>query len=234
MLHRTKPVQVGVTLAADKRESIHPVMSANISHSNGIFKRANVLLDSGAQGTLLCRDTVEAVGLKGHCVSSMIAKIGGEEETIKPQRYTVAVSPVDGHKYHSIKVTGIQIISDNVKAVNTSRLSELFGLKNQKFRRGKGHVDLLISIDHAHLHLGETKQLGKLMGSTSPLGWIVFGGKPGGTQEVNNVFHVVDLTDFWTMESMGVNAKLCDCKAPQLSQSEREEAEIIEDSCLQV
>ena len=34
MLYKTKPVQVGVTLAVDEREAILPVISANISNSN--------------------------------------------------------------------------------------------------------------------------------------------------------------------------------------------------------
>ena len=67
----------------------------------------------------------------------------------------------------------------------------------------------------------------------------MFGGKPGGAQEANHVFHVkhaavVDLTVFWTTESMGVTAKLCHCKAPKLNQSGREEAKIFEDSGLKI
>ena len=239
MLHKTTAAQVGVAMTVYEREAILPIISANISNSDGYYKRANVLLDSGAQVSLIRQDTAELLGLKGQCVSVTIAKVGGEEETIKTKRYTVAISPVDGHQYQSIKVIGIPVISDDIKAVNTSRLSEIFGLENQKFRRGKGHVDLLIGIDHAHLHSGETKQVGNLMARHSPLGWLVFGGKPGGANEANHIFHVkqtviVDLTDFWTTETMGVTAKPCDCNAPKLSQTEREEAKIIEDSCIKV
>ena len=239
MLHKTTAAQVGVAMTVYEREAILPIISANISNSDGYYKRANVLLDSGAQVSLIRQDTAELLGLKGQCVSVTIAKVGGEEETIKTKRYTVAISPVDGHQYQSIKVIGIPVISDDIKAVNTSRLSEIFGLENQKFRRGKGHVDLLIGIDHAHLHSGETKQVGNLMARHSPIGWLVFGGKPGGANEANHIFHVkqtviVDLTDFWTTETMGVTAKPCDCNAPKLSQTEREEAKIIEDSCIKV
>ena len=59
------------------------------------------MLDSGAQVSLIHQDTAEALGLKGQYVSITIAKVGGEEETIKTKRYTVAVSPFDGNKYQS-------------------------------------------------------------------------------------------------------------------------------------
>ena len=67
----------------------------------------------------------------------------------------------------------------------------------------------------------------------------MFEGKPGGAQEANHIFHVkhaavVDLTDFWTIETMGVAAKPRDCNAAKVSQTEREEARIIEDSCVKV
>ena len=119
MLHKTTAAQVGVAMTVYEREAILPIISANISNSDGYYKRENVLLDSGAQVSLIRQDTAELLGLKGQCVSVTIAKVGGEEETIKTKRYTVAISPVDGHQYQSIKVIGIPVISDDIKAVNT-------------------------------------------------------------------------------------------------------------------
>jgi hypothetical protein len=104
-------------------------------------------------------------------------------------------------------------------------------------RRGKGHVDLLIGIDHAHMHTGhETKQADHLVARRSPLGWIIFGSTTG---ELNNtittVLHVkytapADLSDFWNTETMGVEVKSCTCDADKLSQLEREEKRVIEES----
>ena len=73
----------------------------------------------------------------------------------------------------------------------------------------------------------------------SPLGWVIFGISPGSESQVNKVYHVkflspVDITDFWKTESMGVDVKPCVCEADNLSQIEREEAKIIEDSCEKV
>ena len=46
-----------------------------------------------------------------------------------------------------------------------------------------------------------------------------------------NVPTPIDMTDFWTTETMGVAAKPCECDADKLSAVERKELKIIEDSC---
>ncbi|PFX14529.1 hypothetical protein AWC38_SpisGene21308 [Stylophora pistillata] len=74
----------------------------------------------------------------------------------------------------------------------------------------------------------------------TPLGWVVFGGSPGILQPANRILFVqeaihVDLSDFWKTESMGVEVnKPCVCEADKLSQVEREEAEVISQSCRKI
>ena len=56
---------------------------------------------------------------------------------------------------------------------------------------------------------------------------------------MNRVFSVkvptpIDMTDFWTTETMGVAAKPCECDADKLSDVERKELKIIEDSCQKI
>ena len=77
------------------------------------------------------------------------------------------------------------------------------------------------------------------MARKSPLGWVIFGAKQGNVQEDNRVLHIKytmpeDLSDFWTTEAMGVAITPCLCAADKLSQIEREEAKIIENSCQKV
>ena len=100
-------------------------------------------------------------------------------------------------------------------------------------------VDLLIGIDHVHMHAGETRQVDHLLARKSPLGWVVFGGKPEQICDVTSILHVkyappIDLTDFWTTEAMGVAVKHCVCDADKLTQAEREKAKLIEESCFKV
>ena len=81
---------------------------------------------------------------------------------------------------------------------------------------------MLIGIDYAHMHTGESKQAGQLVAKSTPLGWVVLGGSSGEMLEASRVLHVkfempVDLTDFWKTETMGVAVKPCVCEADKLT-----------------
>ena len=89
------------------------------------------------------------------------------------------------------------------------------------------------------MHVGETRQAGCMIARNSSLGWVVFGSPPGETSGKYKVFNIkfatpVNLTDFWTTESMGVDVKSCSCEPDELSQIERKEKTIIEKSCQKV
>ena len=153
--------------------------------------------------------------------------------------YRVPVESLDNGRRYSTKTIGMPSISEEVTTVRMSEITDLLGLKNEKLRRGKGEVDLLIGIDHAHMHTGESKQVGQLVARHIPLGWVVFGGSRGDVQETSRILLVkfempVDLTDFWKTETMGVAVKPCVCEADTLTQIEREELRVIENPCKKV
>ena len=56
-----------------------PTITADVSGQTGLYKRGNVLFDSGAQITLISMETAESLGLEGRNVSIMIMKVSGEE-----------------------------------------------------------------------------------------------------------------------------------------------------------
>ena len=214
-----------------------PVIAANICGPNGSYKRGNVLPDSGAQISLIRSETADSLGLKGRDISVNIIKVGGEEESIHTKIYKVPVSGIGDPKKNSVRAIGIPCISEEVKSIQTGTIIEKLGLtKDQVVRRGKGHVDLLIGIDHAHMHTGQTKQADHLVARRSPLGWVIFGSTTGElSNTITTVLHVkytapVDLSDFWKTETMGVEVKPCTCDADKLSQLEREEKRVIEES----
>ena len=96
-----------------------------------------------------------------------------------------------------------------------------------------------MGIDHAHFHAGETRQVDHLLARSFPLGWVVLGGKPEETSDVTRILHVkfalpVDLSSFWETEAMRVEVKPCICHADKLTESEQEESELIEKSCMKV
>ena len=143
-------------------------MSASIFSHNEMQKNGNILLDSGAQISLIRSDTAELLGLKGRYTSVTIAKVGGQEETIRTKEYRV--SSVDNHKKYSIKAIGIPNISDDIASVPTSQITELLGLSNEKIRRGKGPIDILMRIYHGHMHSGQTRQAGEVVAKKTQLG----------------------------------------------------------------
>ena len=241
LLHKPKSENIGVAALSDQNDSMLPVIAANICGPNGVHKSGNVLFDSGAQISLIRKETAENLGLIGKDITVNIVKVGGEEEEIRTKIYKVSVTGINDKKKYIIKAIGIPCISEEIKSVRSSPLAELFNLPKRELRRGRGLVDLLIGIDHAHMHTGPMKQVEHLVARKSPLGWVIFGNST--TRELDNVtttvLHVkninpVDLSDFWTTESMGVQVDPCVCDATKLSQRDREEKIMIENSARKV
>ncbi|XP_046863136.1 uncharacterized protein LOC124456869 [Xenia sp. Carnegie-2017] len=229
-----------IALVTGLNDSILPVISANICGSNGLYKRGNVLLDTGSQISLIRSETAESLGLKGKDISVNIVKIGGEEESICTKSYKVQVSRIGESKKYTITAVGIPYISEDVKGINTRNAIEKLGLPKDKVKRGKGQADLLVGIDHSYMHTGQTKQVEHVVARESPLGWVLFGSSTGQSYNATTtVLHVrypeaVDLSEFWATEAMGVTVKPCTCEAEKSSQSEREEKQVIEQSAKKV
>lgn len=64
------------------KEAILPVLFVNIGSANGLFKCGNMLLDSGAQVSLIRQERADTLGLKSKDVSVTVTKVGGDEETM--------------------------------------------------------------------------------------------------------------------------------------------------------
>lgn len=61
-------------------------------------------------------------------------------------------------------------IGDDITAVQTLKLADLLCVSNEKIHRGKVHTDMLIGIDHTHIHMGQTKQVGQVVARKTLLG----------------------------------------------------------------
>ncbi|XP_015751793.1 PREDICTED: uncharacterized protein LOC107331694 [Acropora digitifera] len=151
LLHKSNAIRLGVAAVAAGKEALHPVISAIIHGQNGIQRKGNILLDTGAQVSLIRSDIAELLGLKGRDTSVTISKVGGEEETIRTKDYRVPVSSGDDYKKYSITAIGIPNISDDVAPAPITQITELLGLSSEKIRRGKGAIDILIGNDPAKM-----------------------------------------------------------------------------------
>lgn len=216
-------------------KTLLPVMTCKIYGQNGFQKQSNTLLDSGVQISLICEERAAALGLKGNDTAITLLKVGGGEGTIKTEVYKVPVSSLDNTKMFSIKAIGVPCNREEVSAVQLKLMVKLLGLECERIHRGNGPVDLLIRIDQAQVHTGQTRQTGQLVAGRTPLGWVVFSGPSGETQVNAHIYHVrfatpIERSDFWKTEAMGVEVKPCVCEADKPTQAEREEAEIISNS----
>ena len=238
LLHNAnKPVVSSVTTSG---ETMLPTIQTEILGSHNIKKQVNVLLDTGAQISLIRTTVAEELGLKGKTVTITMAKVGGEENEMETKMYRFRIRSLENHSIHTVTAVGIPSISNDVSVIKLDNVAETFGLGREKLRRKNGPVDILLGIDHPKLHTGETKEAGSLVARQSPLGWVVFGATSDERLEnVSQVFHVkcsnpIDMSDFWTTESMGVEGKMCSCETKKLSPIEAYEAKIIESSCQKV
>ena len=238
LLHKNADVRVSISSVLDSQDALLPVISAEIG-GQGLYKRGHVLLDSGAQLSLIRMETAESLGLDGKNVSITITKIGGEEEQMKTKEFKVQLTSLVNRRSFVVKAIGIPRISDDIAGISKEDAAKMSLLTKEKIYRGSGPVDLLIGIDHAQMHTGETRQSEHLVVRNSPLGWVVFGATTSKNQETSRIFLVsytvpVDLSEFWSTESMGVAVKPCVCSADKLTQSEREETRMIQNSCKKV
>ena len=230
-----QPITATIASVANNRESMLPIVEVDIL-GESLHKYGNILLDSGAQISLIRLPLAQDLKLKGKDAVVTITKVGGEEEEMKTKVYRVRIRSLEDSSTYTINAVGIPSISDEIAEVKLADIAKSFGLGRGTLRRRRGTVDMLIGIDQAKLHTGETKEAGNLIARHSPLGWVVFGATPGEQTRANQVLHIkhttpVDLTDFWTTETMGVSIKPCYCDADKLTQTERLEAKVIEDSC---
>ena len=106
LLHKNADVRVSISSVLDSQDALLPIISAEIG-GQGLYKRGNVLLDSGAQLSLIRMETVESLGLDGKNVSITITKIGGEEEWMKTKEFKVQLTSLVNRRSFVVKAIGI-------------------------------------------------------------------------------------------------------------------------------
>lgn len=197
----------------------------------------NVFYDTGAQISLIRSACAEQLGLDHKPVKIVITKVDGVEEELDTKMYKVPLYDDSGKSIQTIQAVGISQISEDSVGVNISRISRILEMPASKLHRKEGPIDLLIGINYPRFHIGETKVKDGLVARGSPLGWVIFGSNSDDTLlEAKQVLYVplfkpVDLTEFWTTESMGVSVVPCTCEAAEMSVQKHAELKLIEESC---
>ncbi|KAG1697393.1 hypothetical protein GQR58_006003 [Nymphon striatum] len=203
-------------------------------------KTANVLLDSGAQISLIKESLAKELRLKGENVITKLVKVGGHEEEILTKIYNLRMKPMNKENVYEVWVLAIPEISKDVSEVNLQVLAEKFRIDTREIYRKAGSIDILIGIDHAFMHEGITRNRGGLIARLSPLGWVIFGAEALTHHFESKIYHLqgisrpVDLTDFWTTESMGISCQKCECELTDIGSERLQEAKMISDSCRKI
>ena len=218
------------------KDALLPVVSGFVVGRNGKREEANILMDSGAQISLIRTDMAQRLKMTGKDVTITMKTVGGQQEEINTKLYNVPIRSLENNSAFTVNAVGIPCISDDITEVEVEELAKHLGLGKNVLYRRSGKLDMLIGIDHATMHIGEIKQVGNLVARHSPLGWLVFGATHSKPAAVNKVLKVgvstpVEMNEFWSTESMGVEVRPCRCDGEKLRRVEREEAKIIEDSC---
>ncbi|CAB4032698.1 PREDICTED: uncharacterized protein LOC107337338, partial [Paramuricea clavata] len=170
LLHPSNPAaSVGVASVENNTEAMLPVITVKISGKNNRHKQGNILLDSGAQISLICTSTAKNLDLKGKDVSITIRKVGGEEEVLATKVYQVPITSLESGAKFTVKAVGIPHISDDISNINIGEMAKGIGIPEVKIYRECGPIDMLIGIDHAYMHTGDTKKVGNVVARHSPL-----------------------------------------------------------------
>lgn len=111
-----------------------PVITANLCGSNGVYTTGNILFDTGAQISLIRRETADSLHLRGQDITVNIVKVGGEEAEIKTKVYKVCVTGMVDRKKYIVRAIGIPCISHEIKGVRSSALAEQLNLPGGKIR----------------------------------------------------------------------------------------------------
>ena len=113
--------------------------------------------------SLIRSSVAEDLKLKGRDIVITITKVGGQEEELSTKSYQVRIRSLEDRSAHAIQAIGIPFISEDITDVKVADIARQLGLKKGQLCQGNGHIDLLIGIDQAKLHTGETRQAGNVV-----------------------------------------------------------------------
>lgn len=103
---------------------------------------ANVLWDSGASLCFITNSKAKAERLKGTKVELTVIKVGGDNEKISSNRYTLSLIDKQGQEVQ-FEVYGIDKITSDIQSVNVDGIIQLF--KNVSKKKYQDHQEQLTS-----------------------------------------------------------------------------------------
>ncbi len=113
---------------------------------------ANVLWDSGASLCFITNSKAKAEHLKGTKKELTVIKVGGNNEKILSNRYTLSLIDKRGQEVQ-FEVYGIDKITFEIQNVNIDGVIKLFkNIPREDILRPSGTIDVLIGYEYAAYH----------------------------------------------------------------------------------
>ena len=138
LLHvANQPITATIASVANNRESMLPIVEVDIL-GESLHKYGNILLDSGAQISLIRLPLAQDLKLKGKDAVVTITKVVGEEEEMKTKVYRVRIRSLEDSSTYTINAVGIPSISDEIAEVKLADIAKSFGLGRGTLRRRRG------------------------------------------------------------------------------------------------
>ena len=106
-----------VTSVTNSQKALLRIVQVDIVGSGRLLQRANALLDSGAQISLIRSSVAEDLELKGRDIVITITKVGGQEEELSTKIYQVRIRSMEDRSAHVIQAFGVPSISEDITDV---------------------------------------------------------------------------------------------------------------------
>ena len=104
LLHGAMQLTVAtVSALTSNQRALLPIVQVDIVETGSVTQKANALLDSGAQISLIRSSLAEDLKLRGKSVVVTITKVGGEEEELKTIMYRVQLRSLKDNSTHVIE-----------------------------------------------------------------------------------------------------------------------------------
>jgi len=135
LLHKKNVIYVKVSISCmtEYSQALLLVISASLY---SLYKHANVLLDSGAQISLIRLDTTKILGLEGKSVSLTITKFSHQKKNWQQKSSEFKLPLWTTKKTFTVKAVVIFCFSNDVVDVKTKEIADGLGLK--KIAEGLG------------------------------------------------------------------------------------------------
>ena len=106
-----QPAVATASALTSSQRALLPIVQVDIVGTGRVTRKANALLDSGAQISLIKSSLAEDLKLRGKSVVVTITKVGGEEEELRTMMYRVQLRSIEDRSAHVIDAIGIPSIS---------------------------------------------------------------------------------------------------------------------------